>query len=163
MDNSIARLILDYDFINKTECNFESGFWKLERGQRNHTLSALNDFQSDDIFMISDLDEIPNALFIEKLKTNPQEVVPKDEAGTFMFDNLYYNFLTYENSDWPGTVLCKVEYALQKGTDFLRNHSRSFPCLIESGWHFTYFGGVDKIQEKLERIYWIFLILLMRD
>ena len=142
--------ISDYDFTNKTECNFDSGFWKLERGQRNHTLSALNDFQSDDVFMISDLDEIPNHELINHLKLDPEKSVPSQGAGTFMFDNLYYNFLTYENNDWPGTVLCTVEYALEKGTDFLRNNARSFPSRTDSGWHFTYFGGVDKIQEKLE-------------
>lgn len=138
-----------YDFSETTECNFESGFWKVESGQRQHILSAASKFDDEDVFMLSDVDEIPNTLLIEKLKTDTQGFVPKNGAGTLMFDNLYYNFLTYENSDWPGTVLCKVKYALEKGTDFLRNHSRSFPCLNESGWHFTFFGGVDKIQDKL--------------
>ena len=141
--------VSEYDFSKTTECNFESGFWKVESGQRQHTLSASSKFDDKDIFMLSDLDEIPNSLFIEELKNNSERFLPKDRAATLMFDNLYYNFFTYENSDWPGTVICEVKYALEKGTTFLRNRSRNFPSVPECGWHFTYFGGVDKIQDKL--------------
>ena len=141
--------VSEYDFSKTTECNFESGFWKVESGQRQHTLSASSKFDDKDIFMLSDLDEIPNSSFIEALKNNSERFLPKDRAATLMFDNLYYNFSTYENSDWPGTVVCEVKYALEKGTTFLRNRSRNFPSVPESGWHFTYFGGVDKIQDKL--------------
>ena len=92
--------VSEYDFSKTTECNFESGFWKVESGQRQHTLSLSSKFDDKDIFMLSDLDEIPNSSLIKTLRDNPERILPKDRAATLMFDNLYYNFSTYENSDW---------------------------------------------------------------
>ena len=138
-----------YDFSETTECDFNSGFWKVENGQRSHILSALSEFDDKDLLMLSDVDEIPNSLVIDHLRSNREKMVLEDSASTLMFDNLYYNFFTYENSDWPGTVFSYVKYAKEHGTDFLRHNSRSFPHILSSGWHFTFFGGVDKIKDKL--------------
>lgn len=138
-----------YDFSETTECDFNSGFWKVENGQRSHILSALSEFDDEDLLMLSDIDEIPNSLVINHLKSNREKMVLEDSASTLMFDNLYYNFFTYENSDWPGTVFSYVKYAKKHGTDFLRHNSRAFPHIPNSGWHFTFFGGVDRIKDKL--------------
>lgn len=138
--------ISDYDFSNKTECNFESGFWKLERGQRNYILSALEQFDSSDLFMLSDADEIPRKEVIQYLKENP---LPENKLALARCDNLYYNFYTYEDSNWGGTVFTDVATALEKGADFLRGHSYQFPSIQNAGWHLTFFGGVKQIQEKL--------------
>ena len=138
-----------YDFSETTECDFNSGFWKVENGQRSHILSALSEFDDKDLLMLSDVDEIPNSMVIDHLKSNPEKMVLEDSASTLMFDNLYYNFFTYENSDWPGTVFSYVKYAKKHGTDFLRHNSRSFPHIPNTGWHFTFFGGVDRIKDKL--------------
>jgi glycosyltransferase involved in cell wall biosynthesis len=138
--------ISDYDFSNKIECNFESGFWKLERGQRNHILSALKQFDSTDLFMLSDADEIPRKEVIQYLKENP---LPENKLALARCDNLYYNFYTYEDSNWGGTVFTDVGTALEKGADFLRGHSYQFPSVQNAGWHLTFFGGVKQIQKKL--------------
>jgi glycosyltransferase involved in cell wall biosynthesis len=155
LDNNIQQKIIrvkyepdisDYDFSNREECNFESGFWKLERGQRNHILEGLKDFSSNDLFMLSDVDEIPRKELIQHIKQNG---LPENKLALAKCDNFYYNFFTYENNTWGGTVFTDVETALKTTTDFLRGHSYEFPFFENSGWHFTFFGGIKQIQDKL--------------
>ncbi len=155
LDNSIQQKIIrvkyepdisDYDFSNKKECDFESGFWKLERGQRNHILEGLKDFSSNDLFMLSDVDEIPRKELIQHLKQNG---LPENKLALVRCDNFYYNFVTYENNTWGGTVFTDVETASKTTTDFLRGHSYEFPFFENAGWHFTFFGGIEQIQDKL--------------
>ena len=138
--------ITTYDFSNKTECDFESGFWKLERGQRNHTLTALSQFNENDLFMLSDADEIPRKELVHYLQTNS---LPENKLASAKCDNFYYNFSTYENNTWCGTVFTNVKTALEKGGDFLRGHSYEFPFFENAGFHLTFFGGAKQIQEKL--------------
>ena len=138
--------ITTYDFSNKTECNFESGFWKLERGQRNHTLTALSHFDENDLFMLSDADEIPRKELVQYLQTNS---LPENKLTVAKCDNFYYNFSTYEDNTWRGTVFTNVKTALEKGGDFLRGHSYEFPFFENAGFHLTFFGGTKQIQEKL--------------
>ena len=138
--------ISDYDFSNREECDFESGFWKLERGQRNHILEGLKDFSSNDLFMLSDVDEIPRKELIQHLKQNG---LPENKLALARCDNFYYNFFTYENNTWGGTVFTDVETASKTTTDFLRGHSYEFPFFENAGWHFTFFGGIKQIQDKL--------------
>jgi glycosyltransferase involved in cell wall biosynthesis len=138
--------ISDYDFSNKKECDFESGFWKLERGQRNHILEGLKNFSPDDLFMLSDVDEIPRKELIQHLKQNG---LPENKLALARCDNFYYNFFTYENSTWGGTVFTNVETASKTTTDFLRGRSYEFPFFENAGWHFTFFGGIKQIQDKL--------------
>jgi glycosyltransferase involved in cell wall biosynthesis len=155
LDNNIQQKIIrvkyepdisDYDFSNREECNFESGFWKLERGQRNHILEGLKDFSSNDLFMLSDVDEIPRKELIQHLKQNG---LPENKLALARCYNFYYNFVTYENNTWGGTVFTDVGTASKTTTDFLRGHSYEFPFFENAGWHFTFFGGIKQIQDKL--------------
>lgn len=139
--------ITDYDFSNKDECNFESGFWKLERGQRSHIIEGLHQFSPNDLFMISDADEIPRKEVIQYLK---KQKLKDDFIATANQDLFYYNFKTFDNSFWKGTVFTTILNALDKGCDFLRYKSYEFSLIENGGWHFSYFGDVEKIKTKLQ-------------
>lgn len=139
--------ITGYDFSNRDECNFESGFWKIERGQRAHISESLKQFSSDDLFMVSDADEIPRAEAIQYLR---QQKLGKDFVATAKCDMFYYNFSTFCNDGWRGTVFTTVEYALTNGCDFLRYKAYEFPFVEKGGWHFSYFGDTERIRTKLQ-------------
>jgi beta-1,4-mannosyl-glycoprotein beta-1,4-N-acetylglucosaminyltransferase len=139
--------ITTYDFSNKTECNFDSGFWKLERGQRNHTLTALSHFDENDLFMLSDADEIPRAEVIQYLK---QQKLENDFIATAKCDLFYYNFKTFHDTLWGGTVFTTVSNVIEKGCDFLRYKAYEFPFIENAGWHFSYIGNTEKIRTKLQ-------------
>jgi beta-1,4-mannosyl-glycoprotein beta-1,4-N-acetylglucosaminyltransferase len=139
--------ITTYDFSNKTECNFESGFWKLERGQRNHTLTALSQFNENDLFMVSDADEIPRVEAIQYLK---QQKLENDFIATAKCDLFYYNFKTFHDTLWGGTVFTTVSNVIEKGCDFLRYKAYEFPLIDNGGWHFSYIGDTERIRIKLQ-------------
>lgn len=138
--------ISDYDFSDTTKCDFESGFWKLERGQREYIAEGLKNFDSQDLFMVSDADEIPKKEFILYMKDN----IHKDPYATAICDNFYYNFKNYENDEWAGTVFTTVGNALKDGCNYLRANCFSFPFGKNCGWHLTFFGGIDQIKNKIE-------------
>jgi beta-1,4-mannosyl-glycoprotein beta-1,4-N-acetylglucosaminyltransferase len=139
--------ISDYDFSNKDECNFESGFWKLERGQREHITQAIKQFSPDDLFMVSDADEIPRKEIIQQLR---QQKLEENFIATAKQELFYYNFGTFDNSLWNGTVFTTVSNALEKGCDFLRYKSNEFPLIENAGWHFSYIGDTERIRTKLQ-------------
>lgn len=138
--------ISDYDFSNRDECNFESGFWKLERGQRAHISSALHQFDNDDLFMVSDADEIPRKEVIQYFKKQKLEKNFITKANQELF---YYNFKTFDNSFWKGTSFTTISNALDKGCDFLRYGDES-STIKNGGWHFSYFGDTERIRNKLQ-------------
>jgi glycosyltransferase involved in cell wall biosynthesis len=142
--------ITGLDFSHKDYCDHDAGFWKLEEEQRNHIShisKGLFQFSFADVFMISDIDEIPRRELVEHIKN---KTFDDPLLATARCDNFYYNFLTYENNTWAGTVFTTVGTALEKGCNYLRSHSYEFPFFENGGWHFTYFGGVKQIQSKLE-------------
>ena len=139
--------ISDYDFSNRDECNFESGFWKLERGQRAHIAESLKQFSPDDLLMVSDADEIPRVEAIQYLK---QQKLESNFVATAKCELFYYNFKTFHDSFWGGTVFTPVANAIEKGCDFLRYHAYEFPVVEQGGWHFSYFGDTERIRTKLQ-------------
>lgn len=150
--NKIIRLkyepdITGYDFSNRDECNFESGFWKIERGQRAHITEGLKQFSPNDLFMVSDADEIPRAEAIQYLS---QQKLERDFVATAKCDLFYYNFKTFHDSLWGGTVFTTVSNAIENGCDFLRYKAYEFPFVEKGGFHFSYFGDTERIRTKLK-------------
>jgi len=149
--------------------------WVLEHHQRNMILNGLKNCTSDDIILISDLDEIPN----------PKKILEyKNKKGIKIFrQKMYYYFINcinVSNTDsyrWNGTIM--VNYCDIKSPQDFREISMRLLNLFhqkfihriywhlwklfqvdikgkkivfvpDGGWHFSYLGGVDMIIKKLE-------------
>jgi len=153
--NKIIRLkyepdINKFNFLNNViECDFDNGNWKLERLQRDYITEHLKSFSSSDFFMISDVDEIPRKEIIQTIILNY-----KSFQEEFMYvakcDMFYYNFSTFSTSDWAGTVFSNVRTTLKYGCDYFRNRRFQLSPIEDGGWHFTYFGNIEKIKTKLQ-------------
>jgi beta-1,4-mannosyl-glycoprotein beta-1,4-N-acetylglucosaminyltransferase len=124
--------------------NYDNDYWKLEREQRDLITQHLSHFSLDDFFMVSDVDEIPRKEIITSLLNNN---FVENVASCEMF---YYNFKSYCPNYWPGTVFSTVSNAIKKGCDYFRSNRFSLTPIPNAGWHFTYFGGVERIKHKLE-------------
>jgi glycosyltransferase involved in cell wall biosynthesis len=132
---------------NVTECDLENGNWKLEREQRNLITQQLSQFSPHDLFMVSDVDEIPRK---EVIKNFTGTRFDEDFCYAARCEMFYFNFTTFSHANCPGTVFTSVENALKKGCDYLRgNRFELFPVEF-GGWHFTYLGDVNQIKDKLE-------------
>ncbi len=131
--------------------------WQREKNQRDILYRATKDCISNynvecrnwtqDILICSDVDEIPNP---DVLKQNLDKI-QQGEMYRLDMDFFYYNVNSYVGK-WPwGTTVGTMAAYDWKGSHDAR--SVNYPddrILRDAGWHFSYFGGPDKIREKVK-------------
>jgi len=102
---------------------------------------------NEDIILLSDIDEIPDTDILKDIKNNNK--LPKE--FTFLQNYYYYNIKTKCNHKWKGTAVITYQMLLEKYNSFdnLREAKNNFD-LIEKGWHFSYFGNVEFIINKIK-------------
>jgi len=134
-------------------------FDKNEDQQKNSLKHALVECKDDDIIMFGDVDEIPNSNYvieaIDKIKN-----IKKIRAITFD-GNMYCYFLNGMRClksgnpvTWMGTIMMRYNYLKKKDLVHIRNgvrnkYNRKYIHLKNSGWHFSFIGSIEKIQEKI--------------
>lgn len=125
--------------------------------QRNCILRGLAECEPDDIILSSDFDEFPNPKIIEELRNSygknlRSSYVNLFESSALLFeqDFFYYNFNCRQRIKWYGTVAVKYKNLITP--QFLRDCYNMIPCIKEGGWHFSYFGGTERIKTKITSI-----------
>ena len=130
-----------------------------EMYQINRTQDEINKADSNDIIIISDLDEIPN---LEKINFNDIN----NKLIFFIQKMFYYKFnLFHKSLPWFGSKACKKKYF--KSPEWLRSiKNKKYPkwrfdtllsdskysdiCFVyEGGWHFTNMRKPKDLEEKL--------------
>jgi beta-1,4-mannosyl-glycoprotein beta-1,4-N-acetylglucosaminyltransferase len=134
-------------------CDYNSDFWKLENAQRNLITNHLSQFSSTDLFMLSDLDEIPRKEIVKEYKEVFENyygsAIPEDFLCRCLMDFFYYNFNTYCGNRWCGTTISTVKNAIEKSCAYFRNTNSFYP-IENGGFHFSTFGNVNQIREKIQ-------------
>lgn len=142
--------------------SWSQGPWENEYKLRQSATKIIEELNDDDIITISDVDEFYNRDYL----------VPQDKPITFLMTNNYfkYDYIQYirpNNIKYliPGTqMFTKNQYKKFKNTEWdgqenhcydiqgMRNSPNAgFKKIIENNaWHFSYFGGISKIKEKLK-------------
>ncbi len=123
---------------------------RREMTQRNAILEGVRDCQDSDLIMISDCDEIPRSHLVPRS-------VDDGVIATYIQRLHYYNFNTLApDRPWPGTRACRVSDARALSPHVIRNgmaqpdaHYPRHVHLKDAGWHFSYFGGGEKIRQKM--------------
>lgn len=140
-----------------------------EDRQRNALKRGLAEAGENDILMLSDLDEIPRPETVSRLETILDE---RTKGVRFRMSAYYYylNYLNYTKLIWEmGTVAARVsvfadaELLSHTSTGRFTQESenqgatmqrlRWLPadrCLENAGWHFSYLGGIEAIENKLK-------------
>ena len=127
--------------------------------QRENLIKGLKESQTDDLIMISDLDEIPNLSRLDFSKI-------KDKIIFFEQKMFYYKLnLLYKEFKWYGTKAIKKKKFVSP--QWLRNIKRKkyskwrFDIIFskkkysnlyfvkDGGWHFTCLKTADELQNKL--------------
>lgn len=98
----------------------------------------------NDVVLLSDADEIPRAsqIFNEPHQTIAIAMMP-----------LFSYWLNYQSDElWAGTIRLPAWQVSQKGGQaaFIqrKNHGEAYK-IMNGGWHFSYQGGVTRIQNKI--------------
>ena len=138
--------------------------WIRENVQRNAIVKGLSDAKPDDILIISDLDEIPNARVV-------QEITPAHNAIVNLELRNYAYFLNYRNISRPwwtlGPKVLTVDTFRKQSTyshavfnEFAPECANQLPSATlirlttnyttcrDAGWHFSYQGGLSMIKSK---------------
>ena len=131
-----------------------------ENGQRNYIEKGLEKAESNDLILISDVDEIPN---LNKLDLNNI----KQKIIMFKQDMFYYKFnLCIPNLKWTGTKGCKKKdlinpqwlrnikdrkySAFRLDTFFSNKKYSSIEVIDDGGWHFSNIKTAKEIEHKLK-------------
>ena len=133
--------------------------WINEKNLRNAAISGIEKLKlsARDYIGISDIDEIPDSNILHKIKTTGF----KGFVG-FMHNFYYYNINCRKRNKWFGSVYGTVEdiyydynfelnelrYDLKRGNNKI--NVVGYKNFNAGGWHFSYFGKIDTIIEKLE-------------
>jgi len=122
-----------------------------ERYQRNQMLRGLKNCHPSDIIFISDVDEIVRRDDIPKIV----EALKSKKVKTVLCEQrMYLFYLNRFQSLWPGTVATTFKeiqktYGSQP-TLVRKKRSKRDPFILKnSGWHFSYMGGVEQMMKKI--------------
>lgn len=127
--------------------------WTNERFQRDvivRGFSRIPGLDKNNLFLLSDLDEIPDPQFLYKVKSGEIEV-GLDKPSSLMMDMYYYNLNTKHRDMWRQSKLFRysVFEMLGKTLSEIRE-SYGENTTSRAGWHLSYFGDNRFIQNKLE-------------
>lgn len=125
--------------INNTKLN-----WERENYQRTCIQNGIEKLQLDDSdrIIISDLDEIPNKNILR---------MPYELGAYALKQDLYYYTLNYKaNEPWQMARLLDYKtYKTYVSAQFIRSKLINLPRIENGGWHFSYFGNIDFIVNKI--------------
>ena len=126
--------------------------WYNEIHQRDEIKKGLEILDlilsSDDLLLISDLDEIPDPNNLKEIKQNNLKV----DFRAFEMDFYYYNLnCIIQNEKWHSARI--INYGLFKQNNISCNDVRmgtAIGVIKKGGWHLSYFGDSKFIKNKLE-------------
>lgn len=122
--------------------------WNNEYFQRNcihRGISQLH-LQCNDLIIISDCDEIPDSTTLQILKKNHVKKLVALEM-----DMYYYNLRYQTKEKWyKAKILPFSEYQKIETCEKIRSSLPNFN-VKNGGWHFSYFGDVAFIKNKIQQ------------
>lgn len=120
--------------------------WGVETYQRECIMRGLIDCNENDLILISDLDEIPNPNEIKKIK------LENNKENIYEFkQNMYCYFINcLKEQNWSGTKALYFNNLENKSINHIRQNKYTNNIIQNGGWHFSFFGGAEKVKEKIE-------------
>ena len=137
--------------------------WLIENVQRNAIMQGLMNADSDDVVLISDLDEIPNPEVVRKGPSGEGIFVLQQKAFSY-----FMNYRNYTVPVWYGTRMMRYGslvdpkcYANFKSCEYVvdcvndgptpsKNRFVSDSSIIrDGGWHYSYLGGAHAVAKKV--------------
>ena len=100
---------------------------------------------NEDIIIIADLDEIPDTKTVLNLKNNGVDGIYNLEMDLY-----YYNITCKYDKKWlQPKILNYGSYIKYNSPHVIFRELPNIPIIKNGGWHFSYFGDVEFIKNKL--------------
>ncbi len=121
--------------------------WDREIIQKNSLRLGYQDASDDDVIIISDADEIINP---DKINFIKKGTYLRFEQAVFYF---YCDYICILDPSIAAAIAIRGDYAKKNLPYYMRNAhiDLSEIRIDQGGWHFSYLGGVNIINRKLER------------
>lgn len=144
------------------ESNSIAATRRREMFQRNQIAPMLYDIvkkygghiASDDIILLSDADEIPHPQAVAYLREHGLE---EGHIVIFRQRLCYYDLNTTQGHIWQGTRavrwddLCALTpHVVRYGLEAHDQHYPKYVVAQQGGWHLSYFGGPERVREKMQ-------------
>ena len=141
--NKIIHVVLD-DLPHSNNC------WANEYFQRNSIDSGIKQLEltDSDIIIVSDVDEIPNPIILKEIKNGTTVI---EDVYRLLQDMYYYNLTCKLHTIWSLSKIMNY-----KSYHAIIHHEPQKCRYVDSkeipngGWHLSYFGDVNFIQNKLK-------------
>ena len=113
---------------------------------RNYTAYSLEKagVTDNDIVITSDADEIINPLILESL-----DWFDSFNHYVALQRTFYYQLNTLYQEEWMGSRICTWNKLKSLSVDKLRQSHPDSYRLEDGGWHWSYFGNIDTVKQKL--------------
>lgn len=143
--------VIDDKLIDSEKFGNGVDAWTNENHQRNSIELGLKrlELMDDDKIIISDADEIPDPIQLSKIK-NENLIFDKYK----LVQDLYYYNLTCKLLDkWCLSEIISYHYYKNVYNNTPQNgrYTDSSKLLSPGGWHLSYFGDLDFIQNKIDK------------
>lgn len=147
-DNKIKRENLY--FIKKVFDAAKSGWkeaphWSRDFLHREYVRFGLASCKDDDLVIFGDIDEIPSPDAIKRAKESFE-----DKIFCCQQDMYYYTLNLKVEEIWRGTRIALWKNIKNKSLNSLRVEHADQVMIKSAGWHFSFFGGEDKIKLKIK-------------
>lgn len=129
---------------------YRKGLWNIQHWQRNSLLSVIKKCQASDILIFGDLDEFPD-VDIFRNRRHLSKLLEDNLIYSCQQIMYYYNIYSIMDRSWRGSVITTVSTAIEVSPKNLRKYRLDYP-ICAKGWHFSYFGDVQKIKKKIQAI-----------
>jgi len=124
--------------------------WVNERYQRNciaRGFEQIPDLQEEDLIIISDMDEIPDPRTLVSIKNGNISVT----INKLEMDLYYYNLNTKFTCKWHLGYITRFDMLVNSKRSMSDLRQCKLDILENGGWHLSYFGDVNFIQNKLQQ------------
>lgn len=119
--------------------------WIINDFQFSAMVRGLKHARPEDTILFGDADEIPSA---EKVilwsKRRGRHKVFQQWLSYY-----YLNYASTKPFKWPGTHMMKYKELKKIQSLWIAKYSKIDEYIPQGGWHFSYIGGIKRIQEKI--------------
>lgn len=126
----------------------EPNVWFREFGQRDKAMQAV-DWTTHDLALVNDVDEFCNLETLERVIEGLKQLEEAATAVCFIQEHYQGSFRFKLDEPWPGTVIVP-QWARKYNFSTYRDNRARLPLVQNGGWHLSYFGGVEQIQQKIK-------------